>query len=237
MTAAAIVATILIALLAVLALIAGPLLLRRLVAVLPAGRRNALRRWLPAIQLGFVLIVIVLAAATMFGSTPALIAAGTAVLVVAGAAWFAVRDVIAGIVLRAEHDLQAGSTVRAGDSAGRVQHVGLRSVEIEATDGQRVRVPYTRLAASPVAVSRAREEGGALRFTVSLQRRAGGGRDDVARIRAAALHAFFASARRDPVIRLVHEDDRSRTYDVTVYAADVAFLQGIEEAVNDHLAG
>jgi hypothetical protein len=44
MTTAALVLTILIALLAVLALVAGPLLLRRLVGVLPAGRRNAVRR-------------------------------------------------------------------------------------------------------------------------------------------------------------------------------------------------
>lgn len=221
---------------AIVAIFIGTRLLRWTIAVLPLGAdgRAAARRWLPAVQLAFGVAVLALGAVFAFGRTAALVAAGIAALIIAGAAWFAIRDVIAGIVLRAEHDLQPGHTVRADDTAGRVHRIGPRSVEIETADGQRIRVPYGRLVRAPLSVSRPREGGGALRFTVTVPRRTGG-RDDVARIRAAALHSFFASASREPHIRLVGEDTSGRSYDVTIYAADPAFLPGIQDNVVESL--
>jgi small-conductance mechanosensitive channel len=210
-------------------------LLRWTVAVLPlnSSQRSAAGRWVPAAQLlvgiaGFVIVTVI-----VFGRTPALAVAAVAALLVGGAAWFAIRDVVAGVVLRTEHGLAPGHVVRTDDVAGRIHAVGARSVEIEGQDGRRVRVPYTRLGASPISVAPARESGGALTFTVTLLRRAG--RDDIARIRAASMHAFFASARREPHIRVVAENAQTRTYDVTIYAADPAFLPAIEEAVAANL--
>jgi small-conductance mechanosensitive channel len=223
--------------LAVLALLAGTRLLRWTVAVLPLSRprRATAMRWLPAVQLVFGIAVLVLVAIYTLGRTHALVVAAAATTLVGAAAWFAIRDIIAGVVLRAEHDLSPGSLIRADDAVGRVHRAGPRSVAIETADGQRVRVPWSRLGSRPLSVTRPRESGGALHFTVTLPRRSGS-RDDIARIRAAALHAFFASARREPHIRLAGEDDRSRIYEVTIHAADPAFLPAIEEAVSAHLA-
>lgn len=219
-----------------LALFGGTRLLRWSVGVLPldTARRTTARRWLPVAQLGFASAVLVIIAVLALGRTPALVVGAAGALLLTAAAWFVIRDVIAGIVLRAEHDLQPGHIIRADDAAGTIHRIGARSIEIEAADGQRVRIPYGRLGSAPLAISRPREDGGALHFTVTLQRR-GGGRDDVARIRAAALNAFFASARREPHIRLVAEDAHVRSYDVTIYAADPAFLPAIEEAVTEAL--
>lgn len=220
---------------AIVALLVGLRLMQWAAAVLPAGAdRRVARRWLPALQLVFAVAVTVITVVLVFGPTPALVVAAAVALVIAGAAWFAIRDVIAGIVLRAEHDLRPGHAIRADDAAGRIHGVGTRSVEIETADGQRVRVPYSRLAGAPLSVTQPREGGGALRFTVTLPRRSGG-RDDVERLRAAALHAFFASASRDPHIRLVAEDEHVRSYDITIYAADPAFQPAIEEAVTEAL--
>lgn len=222
---------------ATIALVVGTRLLRRAVDVLPLGpaRRATARRWLPAAQLAFAIVVLVLVAVYALGRTHALVVAAAIAVVITGAAWFAIRDLVAGVVLRAEHDLQPGNTMRAGEAAGTIVRVGARSVEVETVDGRRIRVPWARLGAGPLAVSPPSESGGALRFTVTLPRR-GGGRDDVARIRAAALHAFFASTRREPLVQLAAEDERSRSYDVTIYAADPAFLPAIEEYVSTHLA-
>ncbi|HUF50427.1 MAG TPA: mechanosensitive ion channel domain-containing protein [Longimicrobiales bacterium] len=221
-------------LVAIIALIAGTRLLRWLIDVLPLGhgRRAAARRWLPAVQLVFGVAVIVLVAVFLLGRTPALVVGAAAALLVTGAAWFAIRDLIAGVVLRAEYGFEPGHIVYADDATGRVHRVGVRSVEIERTDGRRVRVPYSRLRALPISVTRPSESGGALRFTVTLPRHTGG-RDDTARIRAAALHAFFASPHREPHIQLVAEDAHALSYDVTVYAADPSFVGFIEQEVGD----
>lgn len=215
----------------------GPRLLRWLVTVLPLepSRRDAAYRWVPAAQLLFIVVTVVVIAGISFGRTPALAGAAAAVLLVVGAAWFAIRDMIAGVVLRAEHGLTAGHVIRTDDVAGRIHAVGHRSIEIEGQDGRRVRVPYGRLRTARISIASARESGRALTFSVTLLRRAG--RDDIARIRAAAMHAFFASARREPHIHVAAEDAQTRTYDVTIYAADPAFLPAIEEAVAANLGG
>ncbi|CAN5896993.1 hypothetical protein BH23GEM9_BH23GEM9_31650 [soil metagenome] len=222
---------------AIIAILLGTRLLRWAMAVLPfsSDQRAGARRWLPAVQLFFGIAVLVLVAVFSLGPTPGLVVAAAAALLTAGAAWFAIRDLVAGVVLRAEHDLQPGYAIRTDEAAGRVHRVGTRSVEIEGSDGQRIRLPYARLVGAPLSVSRPREGGGALRFTVTVPRRSGG-RDDIATIRAAALHTFFTSARREPHIRPAAEDALARSYDVTVYAADPAFLPAIEETVNESLS-
>ncbi|HSJ14810.1 MAG TPA: mechanosensitive ion channel domain-containing protein [Longimicrobiales bacterium] len=236
MTISEVIGAVIVVGLGLVALLAGPRLLHWVVAVLPVGPtpRARLRRWLPAVQLGFGVAVLVLVAALAFGLVPALVAATATLLIMTGAAWFAIRDLVAGIVLRAEHGFEPGHTIEIADVAGRVHRVGARSVEIEGRDGHRIRVPYSRLGAAPISIARPREGGGALSFTVTLPRR-GTGRDDLARIRAAALHTFFASARREPRVHLSTEDERGRSYDVTVYAADPALLPAIEQAVVESL--
>jgi hypothetical protein len=196
---------------AVIVLVGGTRLLGWTAAVLPIGadRRTSLRRWLPAVQLGFVITVVVLAAVFAFDVTATLVVIAVIALLVIGGAWFAIRDVVAGVVLRTEHGFEPGNALVGDDIAGRIQRVGVRSLEIESSDGRRVRLPWSRLRSVPLSVERPRSGGRALHFTVTLPRR-GGGRDDIARIRSAALHAFFASARREPYIRLSAEDDRSR---------------------------
>lgn len=221
----------------VLALVVGARMLPWLVRVLPLGpaRRITARRWLPAVQLAFVLAVVVFAAVLLLGQTPALVVSGVTALLVVGATWFAIRDVVAGVVLRAEHGFDAGCVLHADDIAGRVHRVGIRSLEIEGGDGRRVRVPYTRLRAIPLSMTRPAESGRALQFTTVLPRNSGGP-DDMVHIRVAALNAAFASPWREPHVQLVAEDPESRTFVVTVYAADPSFLPFIEEAVADALA-
>jgi small-conductance mechanosensitive channel len=218
---------------AVLLAWAGTFLLRRVAAMLPlrARGRDAATRWLPAAQL--VLALIAATAVTVFFLGPQAAAAvvGVAAAIILAAAWFAVRDVIAGIVLRAEHGFLAGQTLHASSVTGRIRHVGIRTLEIE-TDGRRTRIPYSRIGHTPVALGGARDAG-ALRFSLSRPRN-GDAAADATAIRAAVLHAFFAPPAREPLVRLAAETGERRTWEVTVHA-DPAHLPAIEHAVRTAL--
>ncbi|MBR9989856.1 MAG: mechanosensitive ion channel family protein [Gemmatimonadetes bacterium] len=208
------------------------------IAVLPLGTRPraSANRWLPSMQLVLGVAIFTGVAVFTFGpAAAAVVAAGSAAIVLA-ASWFAVRDVVAGIVLRADHGFEEERIIRVDDVAGTILEVGARSLEIETVEGQRVRVPYSRLGRAAVTVGGAHEGTGALRFTITLPRD-DSAHDDIAAIRSAALHAFFASASREPRVRLLGEGESERSYDVTVYADDPAYLPSIEEAVLARLNG
>ena len=222
--------------LAVLLIAAALRVLRWLVAVLPRGatQRAAAARWLPAMQLAAAIAIATAVVLFTMGprATAAAAAAAGAVLLLAG--WFVIRDVVAGIVLRAEQPFEPNQSLRLHDMRGTIRHVGARSLEIESEDGRRVRIAYGRLAAATVDVSRPRDITGTLRFLITLPA-VGTVDQQMADIRAAALHSFYASARHEPGIRLAKQTERGRSFDVTVRAADPSHLPSLQVAVAHQL--
>src|SRR5690606_6487527 len=122
---------------AALLIVAGTRLLAWLVDLLPPGarRQTTARRWLPAMQLALAFAIIVAIAAVAFDARVSLVTAAAVLILLATAAWFAIRDVIAGIVIRADHGLEEEQIIRVEDATGTVLRVGARSVEIETMDG------------------------------------------------------------------------------------------------------
>jgi small-conductance mechanosensitive channel len=152
--------------------------------------------------------------------------------VAVGAAWFAVRDLVAGVILRTEDRFEPDQSLRVGDVSGRIQRVGYRSLDVETEAGERVRVPWHRVAGSTTARTGITDGAPAHTFHVpvprSLSRNAA-----TARIRTAALNSFHASPRREPRVRLHHEEGDARVYEVTVFALQPEFLPEVESAVRE----
>jgi len=204
--------------------------LRRTASLLPvaAGRRT-LQRSLPAIEVLLVAGAAGWLLARTLGEWPA-IRFAVPIALVAAAAWFAIRDVVSGAVLRAEQPFATGQRIGAGAVSGRVVGVGLRSLDVETDDGARVRIPYSRLAREPLA--RMPEADGAAAHTFTLRvPPALSPADAAARVRTAALNCFYASAAREPHVDLLVAGDAPPALRVTVYALDRLYLPDVERVV------
>lgn len=209
--------------------------LRRAGAILPTRHRTRYRRLVPLLEVGLGAAAILTAAALLLDSRPtALTAVAVAVLVLLiGAAWFAIRDLVTGAVLRAEEAFETGQRIRVDDVDGRIRDVGARTLEIEREDGTRVRIPYTGMAAAHlVRVARTEDPTGHT-FTVQMPPEMGPARM-VPLIRAAARNCFFVSATRDPQVHVASGPDGHR-YDITVFTLDRSFLPEVEAAVRTRI--
>lgn len=210
--------------------------LRRAGALLSPRRRRPYRRLMPVLEVAVGTAAILTAAVLLLDARPA---AFTAVFVAVlalliAAAWFAIRDFVTGVVLRAEETYEPGEWIRVDDVDGRIRKVGAHSVEIEREDGTRVRIPYTGIAAAKLIRAARSEDPTGHTFTVELP-------PDLAPvrmlpvIRAAARNCFFVSATRDPQVHVKSGPDGHR-YDVTIFTLDRAFLPEVEAAVRRRIA-
>lgn len=217
---------------------AGSALLGRIIALLPldSDRRDAAHRWLPATQLALTIAVTAGVALVLFDANTALAAIGVVAIIVMASAWFAVRDIIAGVVLRAEHGFEAGQIVTFDGIDGRITHVGVRSLGLETPGGSRISVPWFRMHRARVSLTDARDRYGAQRISLQLPRTPDVAAD-VAAIRSAILHSFFSTVRREPHIRIASEDAHTRTYDVMVYTIDPGFIPAIEQDIRQRIDG
>ncbi|HUG40590.1 MAG TPA: mechanosensitive ion channel domain-containing protein [Longimicrobiales bacterium] len=213
------------------ALFAAVWTLRRAGALLPLRRRGRYRRLVPLLELGLAAAAILTAAALLLDSRPTALAAVSVALLalVLGAAWFAIRDLVTGAVLRAEEVYEPGQWIRVDDVDGRIREVGARTLEIEREDGTRVRIPYTGIAGAHLVRAARTEDPTGHTFTVALPPGLGPVRM-LPVIRAAARNCFFVSATRDPQVH-VTSGPAGHRYDITVFTLDRTFLPEVESAV------
>jgi small-conductance mechanosensitive channel len=220
----------------ILALAGGTLVaalwaLRRAATLMAPRRRAQYHRALPLIELGLVAAAILAVAALVLDAGPAALPLVFAAVlaVILGAGWFAVRDLISGAVLRAEDAYEPGQWIRVDGVEGRIREVGLRTLEVELEDGTRVRIPYTRMAGTPLVRAGRTEDASGHTFAIDLPPELGPVRM-LPIIRAAARNCFFVSATRDPEVH-VTSGSEGHSYHVTVFALDRSFLSEAEAAI------
>jgi small-conductance mechanosensitive channel len=73
-------------------------------------------------------------------------------------AWFALRDFVAGIIIRAEGLAAPQETIRVEGQEGRIQHLGFRSLRMINQEGNLVSLPYHRLIKEARVHSRQRSQ-------------------------------------------------------------------------------
>ncbi len=114
--------------------------------------RRVLLRWLPLSVAVTAVVYGLWAAHALFSWDPVLArVAVTAVMAVAAVAgFFAVADLVAGVVLRVSGLCTVGDRIRVGDIAGEVVAVGLRTLHLETDAGERIVVPHRRLVTVPM---------------------------------------------------------------------------------------
>lgn len=206
-------------------------LLRRLPDIVRMRKtlRNRLKRAIPALELGAGLgFLLSLTGLLLPQKSPeSLIVAAAAVLLLVLAGWFAIKDIISGVILKSEEVYEYGDWIKTRSVEGRIVTIGHRTLEIETEEGDRVKVPYSRLTQDFLAKSDHSDPAKAHTFQLALTRTIPVA-EAVDSIRRAVLNAVWSSVKRDPQIEMRGEQNGSYLYEITVYALDSRYFSAIE---------
>jgi small-conductance mechanosensitive channel len=146
------------------------------------------------------------------------------------ASWFAVRDYLAGVFLKAGRVLQVGDHVQIGDVKGRVSRLGYRVASLETGQGDEAIVPFSRIARESILRTPVLE--GMALHVFRMEAPTGVDVSEVRRtIRHGALLCHWSSIVREPEI----ESLEGGQLEVTVFSIDRDRVADVESAVRESL--
>ena len=149
-------------------------------------------------------------------------------------AWFAARDWMAGIVLKVEDGLAVGQRVRCADVEGTIRAVGHLSLEVDVSQGEAVKIPYSRMSGQIRAQGRGEASQEPHCFQVAVE-----GQVEVAaamqRLREAILNSPWSPVDREPQIRVREEGQTHAVFEAVVHAPDAGQAKSLEHHVRGQL--
>ena len=206
--------------------------IRHLAEQLPISqaRRDTLRRLLPLFEIIVGLLYVLVSVPAILDHDPQTTAIVTAAILVGGVAvlWFAIRDFVHGVLLKASDTCRVGDHIQVGDVEGRLKRLDFRVMAIETSDGDEVLVPYGQV--SRQSITRTPVPDGQHRHGFAVSPRPGISPSAMRDIlfEAAWTHHWSAIA-QTPII----EPREDGGFDVTVFALDVLHTQDIEATVRE----
>lgn len=151
------------------------------------------------------------------------------------AAWFAIRDVVAGVILKAEDIYEPGQQIKLKSLEGKIVKSGYRSLMIETGSGEVVKIPYSRIAGQQRVISNPAEIARSHSFSLKVPKRMPLA-ETVERIRICALNAPWTSVTREPQVKPGPETADYYHVDVVVYAPGEHYFQKIETLLKQEFA-
>lgn len=231
---------------AVLETIAVGVLILALLQALHLGHRRLDKRWrqrlpvarlLPVLEVtvGLLYVVWALEAVLQGGvyHDVAMFMAFAVIVLLLG--WFAARDWVAGIVLKVENAYDAGQHLRLGEVEGTILTVGPLSLEVESSQGERIRIPYSRLSGE----IRGLRSGDAPREHYRFQIDVHDCVDAAAatrRLREAILNSPWSPPDREPRIRVLTQTASHVGLEAVVFAPEAVQAGALEMDVR-HTVG
>ena len=144
--------------------------------------------------------------------------------------WFALRDAVSGMFLKAGEFCQVGDFVQVEGVRGRVRGLGFRVLALETEGGEEAFIPYSRI--SRQSLVRRPAADGLHRHSFEVDRPAGIEPVDLkTAIRRMALTSHWSSVARDPEVMV--EEERCA---VTIFALDPDRAHDVEKHVRNALS-
>lgn len=194
------------------------------------ARRAALRRLQPVLEAGLVgvylIVVLPLAFADELGYLELLPAAAFVALV-----WFALRDLVAGVLVKASELCEVGDHVDLGGQSGVVRQLGYRVLVLSDEQGAELVIPYSQL--STRSLVRMRHNAAAYPHSFELELPPESDPLEArARIKRLAMGSHWASIVREPEIEALSGGRVA----VRVFALGREYGPAIEAQVRAELA-
>ena len=201
-------------------------------APLRAATKTSLRRFTPLVALIICLAYLLWSVQALFGPHTTLLPVMLALVLVAcvSAIWGPIRDLLAGVFLRAGGMIRLGDELQVGDMSGHVEGFGARRVVLRSAKGEAL-VPYGEL--SKATIVRTQGGHGTAAHTFRVRPIAGLSQADLRRlVSESALLCHWTSPARPP--KLVNAEQGA--LDVTVFAVAKEYGVEIEGVVRTQLA-
>ncbi len=204
--------------------------LSRLVALLPMRRerRQFFERGLPVFGALLVLPYVLFAARIALQNSGPISVVATLGIATASlaAGWPAIRDVVAGVLIKSGRVCSVGDRIAVNGLEGSVVEMGLRTITLETNLGDEALLPYAVLARSTIVRTPAVE--GIAPHVFRLQTPASASVSDArAAVLEAAMCSHWASVVRQPEVKSIGKNG----YEVTVFALNPDHGMDVENAV------
>ena len=152
---------------------------------------------------------------------------GVGLLLFGALAWFLLRDVLAGIIFKLQHNLKPQQAIRVSEHAGRLLRLGVTTITIESHAGEHLKIPYTKLINQTVGHNESSHVVEPFDFTLEVPKSSS--KDQWLRtLRCEVLLLPWASARRKPTVQWQREDDHCYLFEVRVHSLSAQHAQLIE---------
>jgi len=137
-------------------------------------------------------------------------AAGSLVLIVG---WYFLRDFIAGIILKTEIPFENNQHIRTSQEEGTLKKLGYRSIEIESSNGELVKIPFSQLATNSIHLQNIDEtmQGHETIVNISSKVPIQEAKDHLTR---EILLLPWASITHQPIIKIIEQGSEMNTYKV-----------------------
>ncbi|MEQ9440229.1 MAG: mechanosensitive ion channel [Cyclobacteriaceae bacterium] len=146
--------------------------------------------------------------------------------------WFLLRDMMAGIIFKLQHNLRFQQSIQVGETSGRLLRLGLTSLVLESASGEQRKIPYTRLINQTVTRYDASEVANSFDFQLQVPQTA---TKDVwlGRLKQQLLLLPWCSVKKPPTIYWQKEDADTFTFVVRAYTLNEQYAHRIENYLKE----
>lgn len=127
-------------------------------------------RWIPFIEL-LVWLGIAISAASWFATSSIVlfvIFSLLAIIIVLWIAWYYLRDLIAGIMIRREGFIKTGENVAIGEARGKIVAMGLQGLQLETGKEEVIFIPYPQISSQSIRKTNIQRHRQAHMFSIKL---------------------------------------------------------------------
>ena len=196
-----------------------------------------LSRVLPVVEAALWLTYVVWAVGAVFAEGLYYNAALLMVLAISLAlvSWFAARDWIAGIILRVQDAYKTGQKIRFDEVEGTIRQVGHLALEIELSDGEQAKIPYSRISGRIRSQIRPDMTSNYYHFEIEI-----GNEIPLSEarqiLRTAIMNSPWTTFDQEPQIKLLTDTSNHYSFEAVVHTTGVGGGQAIEHHVKEQCA-
>ncbi|HAS39081.1 MAG TPA: hypothetical protein DCS93_01315 [Microscillaceae bacterium] len=149
------------------------------------------------------------------------------VIVLIAMSRFAIRDFIAGVILKLEGAFNIGERIKIRDVEGRVKELGYFGVKLENFQGEIITLPYSSVSGVKRILSKSSDKIKNHTFTLQLPKKYAV-TETIEKAKSTILNTPWASITQKPHIKLLDENGEAYTFEVIVYSLHQRYFQKLQ---------
>ncbi|MDW7693347.1 mechanosensitive ion channel [Flammeovirgaceae bacterium SG7u.111] len=142
--------------------------------------------------------------------------------------WFALRDVVAGLILRLDAALSVGEKLSLPFAQGRITSMGFRSLSLESDRGEVISVPYSKITGEMRVSAQPSQTVHSQAFRLKVPQT-----EDlegvINKTKTQLLTAPWFSLNREPQIKILEENENYFFLEAVIYAIEPTYFEKIKK--------